>query len=80
MLVTTLFDAEGEEAAARAAHQMAARSTPDGEPMLSANGLLLTQDWTGEIERAEADIERAGGEGALGGSGDQPRRFRRPPS
>ncbi|WP_371812977.1 hypothetical protein [Brevundimonas sp. AJA228-03] len=67
MLVTTLFDAEGEEAAARAARQMAARSTPDGEPMLSANGLLLTQDWTGEIERAEADIERAGGEGALGG-------------
>lgn len=67
MLVTTLFDAEGEEAAARAARQMAARSTPDGEPMLSANGLLLTQDWTGAIERAEADIDRTGGEGALGG-------------
>ena len=67
MLVTTLFDAEGEEAAARAARQMAARSTPDGEPMSSANGLLLTQDWTGAIERAEADIDRTGGEGALGG-------------
>lgn len=63
MLVTTLFDVEGEEAAARAARQMAARSTPDGEPMLSANRLLLTQDWTGAIERAEADIDRAGGEG-----------------
>lgn len=67
MLIGTLFEAEGEEAAARAARQMAARVTADGRPMQSINGLLLVQDWTGFIARAEADIARTGGEGALGG-------------
>jgi len=67
MLVATLFDAQGEEAAARAARQMAARETSDGQPMQSANGLLLVQDWTGSIARAEADNDETGGEGALGG-------------
>ena len=67
MLIATLFDAEGEEAAARAGRQMTARSLENGEPMESANYLLLLQDWTRAIEIAQADVAETGGEGVLGG-------------
>lgn len=66
MLIATLFDAEGEEAAARAGREMVARSV-DGAPMESSNYLLLLQDWTRTLEIAEADVAATGGEGALGG-------------
>jgi tetratricopeptide (TPR) repeat protein len=67
MLIATLFDTEGEEAAARAGRQMAARPARDGPPMESSNYLLLIQDWTRVVEIAEADVATTGGEGALGG-------------
>lgn len=66
MLIATLFDAEGEEAAARAGREMAARAG-DGTPMESSNHLMLLQDWTRVLEIAEADVAETGGEGALGG-------------
>ena len=67
MLIATLFDAEGEEAAARAGRQMSASSLENGTPMESSNYLLLLQDWTRAIEIAEADVAETGGEGVLGG-------------
>lgn len=66
MLIATLFDAEGEEAAARAGREMAARAV-DGTPLESSNYLLLLQDWTRTLEIAEADVAATGGEGVLGG-------------
>lgn len=67
MLIATLFDTEGEEAAARAGRDMAARETADGDPMESPNYLLLLQDWTRLVEISAADLEATGGEGTLGG-------------
>ena len=67
MLIATLFDAEGEEAAARAGRQMSASSLENGTPMESSNYLLQLQDWTRAIEIAEADVAETGGEGVLGG-------------
>ena len=67
MLIATLFDAEGEEAAARAGRQMTASSLDNGTPMESSNYLLLLQDWTRALEIAEADVAATGGEGVLGG-------------
>ncbi|WP_298162315.1 hypothetical protein [Brevundimonas sp.] len=67
MLITTLFDVEGEEAAARAGRQFAAKLGADGRPRESAPYLLLLQDWTRTVEVAEADIAATGGEGVLGG-------------
>ncbi len=67
MLITTLLDTEGEEAAARAGRQFAAKTDADGRPRETATSLLLLQDWTRTIEAAEADIAATGGEGVLGG-------------
>jgi len=67
MLVATLFDTEGEEAAFRAGREMIARVDAEGRPMESANYPLLIQDWTSLVTSAQADLVKTGGEGALGG-------------
>lgn len=67
MLVATLFDTGGEEAAFRAGRDMMAREDEEGELMESTSFLLLVQDWTRSIEMAEEDVAATGGEGALGG-------------
>lgn len=67
MLVATLFDTEGEEAAFRAGRDMTRRRDARGDPMTSTNYLLLIQDWTSVAALAEADIAETGGEGVLGG-------------
>lgn len=67
MLIATLFDSEGEEAAFRAGRDMIARGAADGAPMQSDNYLLLVQDWTAHVASAEADMAATGGEGAIGG-------------
>lgn len=67
LLIATLFDTEGEEAAARAGRDMLTRKGADGRPMESPNYLLLVQDWTRLVELSEADLADTGGEGVLGG-------------
>lgn len=66
MLVATLFDVEGEEAAYRAGREMMRLQDQDGAPMESSAYLLLVQDWTRTIELAEADIAENDGQGVLG--------------
>ena len=67
MLIASLFDVEGEEAAARAGRQLARLTDENDRPLESAAYLLLLQDWTRTIEAAEADVAATGGEGVLGG-------------
>jgi len=67
MLVATLFDTEGEEAAFRAGRDMMAREDDKGVLMEASNYLILVQDWTRSLEVAAADVAETGGEGALGG-------------
>lgn len=66
-LVATLFDTEGEEAAARVGREMLTRKDGDGRPMESSNYLLLVQDWTRTVELGEADMAKTGGESMVGG-------------
>lgn len=67
LLVGTLFDTEGEEAAYRVGRDMARREGEDGQPMESDAYRVLLQDWTGLVESAAADLAETGGENALGG-------------
>jgi tetratricopeptide (TPR) repeat protein len=62
MLIATLFDTEGEEAAYRAGREMMAFEGYDHETMASGNYRLLVQDWAGLIASEEANAET----GALG--------------
>ncbi|WGM30185.1 hypothetical protein [Brevundimonas sp. NIBR11] len=66
MLVATLFDTEGEEAAFRAGRQMIALKDAEGVPMESFSYLLLVQDWTRNAEATTRDIADNDGEGVLG--------------
>lgn len=67
MVIGTLFDTEGEEAAYRAGRELLA--TPAGRESMAASSsfLILQQDWTRVIELALKDQEESGGAGAVGG-------------
>jgi tetratricopeptide (TPR) repeat protein len=60
MLIATLFDTDGEEAAYRAGREMMRFQGYDHATMASLNYRLLVQDWTGLIASEEANADAGG--------------------